>query len=238
MSKEVKKHIIASLGTAVFMLLLLLLLYYVQLGRVEEAEEEGIEISFGAEEGAAEPAPTPAPTMPVSETVADAVSNKVPEVEPEEFPQQQEEQQDVMTQEEEEALALQRQQEEEKRRRQAEAIAKANAFSSKFSNTPAETGTGEGSGQIGGNDWSLEGRSPVGGIPAPHNDFSGEGTVTVRIVVDGEGNVTGATVQTEGTNTSDANLRRLAVEAAKKAKFNRSAQTKAVGTITYHFKQK
>lgn len=238
MKPEIQKHIIATLGTAALMLALLLLLIYIHIERYDWEEDPGIEVSFGAEPGSMPPAPTPAPTQPVSQSQAEAVANKIPETKPQEFPQQKEEQQEVMTQEEEEALALQRQQEEEKRRRQQEAIAKANAFSSRFSDKPADTGSNSGSEGVGGNSWSLDGRTIVGGIPSPKSDFSGEGTVVVHIEVDGEGNVIAASVKAEGPNTADATMRRLAVEAAKKAKFNRASQTRAIGTITYHFKQK
>ena len=56
------------------------------------------------------------------------------------------------------------------------------------------------------------------------------------MTIDSEGNVLTATVDLDGTTTSDATLRRLAVEAALKAKFKPSSRTEQGGKIRYDFK--
>ncbi len=98
-----KSHIIASVGTALFMLLLFLLLWVVYIDRFEQPEDEGIMVSFGdtdAGEGAAfEPTTTAVP-----QTVAPPA------------PPQQQSSNDLMTQESEESLALAEQQEKEKQK--------------------------------------------------------------------------------------------------------------------------
>ena len=47
MTNKTKRHIIASVGTALFMLLLFLLLWFITLTAIKPEEEEGIEIAFG-----------------------------------------------------------------------------------------------------------------------------------------------------------------------------------------------
>ncbi len=102
-----KSHIIASIGTALFMLLLFLLLWMVYIDRFEKPEDEGIMVSFGDAdmgEGAAfEPA-----------TAA------VPEIVSPPAPPQQQSSNTLMTQETEESLALADQQEKEKQKQQEE----------------------------------------------------------------------------------------------------------------------
>ena len=175
MTKKQERHIKATVGTILFMLLLFLLLWFVRLWAVIPEQAEGIEVAFGeveeaggymAEQSEAVPLPAPEPAAPVQ---ASAPSDN-----------------DLMTQEDEEALALRREQErkekarqqaeaerlqrerEEKARiekerkareaaeaaeraKQAEAIAKANAMGSLFGQSGNTTGSGDsqGSGQKG-----------------------------------------------------------------------------------------
>jgi TonB family protein len=84
--------------------------------------------------------------------------------------------------------------------------------------------------------YSLAGRSPKY-LPKPSSHFTENGTVVVQISVDRYGKVTHAVAIDKGSNTTDANLRRLAEEAAKKAVFNANTDAAEVqrGTITYHF---
>jgi TonB family protein len=58
----------------------------------------------------------------------------------------------------------------------------------------------------------------------------------VYVTVNDDGNVTSAEVRQQGSTTQDATLRRLAVEAALKAKFKPSSRLSQGGTITYVFK--
>lgn len=84
----------------------------------------------------------------------------------------------------------------------------------------------------------LAGRSVMGSLPLPTYNVQESGTVTVRIMVDREGNVTSA-VPIKST-TTNAKLLSAAVEAAKIAKFNTSdsAPDLQEGTITYKYRLK
>ena len=170
MTKKQKRHIIASVGTILFMVLVFLILWFVYLSAPVPDEEEGIEIAFGEVEDAggympeqseAVPLPTPETTAPEEPS---APSDN-----------------DLMTQEDEESLALRREQERKERERkqaeaaekqrqreeqarleaerkareaaeaerqakEAEAIAKANQLGSLFGNSGGNTGSGDGQG--------------------------------------------------------------------------------------------
>ena len=185
MTNKTKRHIIASVGTVLFMLLLFLLLWFITLTAFKPEEEEGIEIAFGevheaggymAQQSEAVPMPAPQQTAPPA---SGAPSDN-----------------DLMTQEDEEALALRREQEKKERERkqaemerlrrekeeqarleaerkareaaaaeqrakESEAIAKANAMGSLFGQTGNTTGSGDskGSGQKG----NPVGHGSVGG---------------------------------------------------------------------------
>lgn len=250
-----KSNTIAAVGTVIFMVLVFLLLWFICIDRIQEPEDEGIEIAFGnAEEGGGfqqeqvtgglteeTVAPPPAPQDP---------SNN-----------------DLIAQEDEESVEVQRQREEaEKARQQAErerqerdralaeqrakeqaAIAKANQLGSLFGNNSGGSGSGDtqgdsqrgnsevGKGSSGGTSWSLAGRS-VKALPKPSNDFKQEGKVVVAIIVDGSGKVVSAKA-TEGTTISNDATIQLALKAAYKAEFSFTDRPdKQFGTITYIFK--
>lgn len=188
MTKKQQRHIIASIGTLLFFVLLFLLLWFVYMTAVKPVEEEGIEIAFGEVENAGgymaeQSEAIPLPTENVAPPQAAAPSEN-----------------DLMTQEDEEALALQKQREEEEKARkqaeqerlrrereeqarldaekrakeealaaekakQAEAIAKANAMGSLFGNTGNQQGAGDGKGN--GQKGNPVGKGSVGG-----NDWS------------------------------------------------------------------
>lgn len=152
---------------------------------------------------------------------------------------------------EQERLERERREAEEAARRQA-AIDRANQMGSLFGQTSSPEGsggTGEsassaakgnplGHGNSGGNSWTLNGRSIVGALPAPGNDFKQEGKVVVNITVDTNGKVISAVVG-PGSTISDYTTQQLAIRAALKAKFNVvDRPDKAMGTITYNFKFK
>jgi TonB family protein len=98
-------------------------------------------------------------------------------------------------------------------------------------------GTGIGDGKGDGNSFSLTNRTLKYQLPKPASSFKENGTVVVQIDVDKYGKVIKAIAIDKGSNTTDANLRRLAEEAAKKAVFNENLNAAEVqrGTITYHF---
>lgn len=96
------------------------------------------------------------------------------------------------------------------------------------------TGTGynlQGTDQL---DAGLQGRGLREGLPKPSKNFSSAGRVVVYVTVDSEGNVATADIDLNGTTTSDGTLRRLALEAARRAKFRPGTNTIG-GTITYDF---
>jgi TonB family protein len=95
----------------------------------------------------------------------------------------------------------------------------------------------EGSGGSGsGVSFSLSGRSSRQ-IPRPSNNFSNEGIVVVTIYVNRAGSVTRVISGAQGTTTSNLQLRQLAEQAARQAKFSpkEDAPEEQKGTITYIF---
>ena len=255
MTQKTKRHIIASVGTALFMFLLFLLLWFVYITAYVPEEEEGVEIAFGeveeaggymAEQSEAMPLPAPEPAAPVQP------ASPVEE--------------EMLTSEEQEALALdeakkKREAEEkarleaerkareaaeaEKKAKETEAIAKANQFGSLFGQSGNTTGSGDsqgngqkgnpiGHGSVGGNSWSLAGRGIKGTLPTPSNNFKQEGKVVVQIRVNAAGQVIDARETTGGT-ISDKQTVQLALEAARKAKFTEGDHDQ-IGTITFIFK--
>lgn len=255
MTQKTKRHIIASVGTALFMFLLFLLLWFVYITAYVPEEEEGVEIAFGeveeaggymAEQSEAMPLPAPEPSAPVQPA----------------SPAEEE----MLTSEEQEALALdeakkKREAEEkarleaerkareaaeaEKKAKETEAIAKANQFGSLFGQSGNTTGSGDsqgngqkgnpiGHGSVGGNSWSLAGRGIKGTLPTPSNNFKQEGKVVVQIRVNAAGQVIDARETTGGT-ISDKQTVQLALEAARKAKFTEGDHDQ-IGTITFIFK--
>lgn len=105
-----------------------------------------------------------------------------------------------------------------------------------------EAGRGESTGyNLQGSDQldaGLQGRGLREGLPTPTASYNVEGTVVVYVTVDSDGNVTSAEVRQQGSTTQEPTLRRLAVEAARKAKFKQSSLLSQGGTITYVFKLK
>ena len=143
----------------------------------------------------------------------------------------------------------------EKRAREQEAIARAQQAMAGFGQTTSAVGAngdnastaeasgvkgnpvGKGFGMDGAHSWKLQGRDIVGGIPRPSTEFGNkEGKVVVRIWVDANGNVTNVKA-IGGEGTADPILKRLAEEAAKKAKFSKG-DLPQIGEITYIFKLK
>ena len=88
--------------------------------------------------------------------------------------------------------------------------------------------------------FDLNGRSiSSGGLPCPVSTVQEEGRVVVTITVDSDGKVVATSINLR-TNTSNAELRKAAEDAAKKACFNRvdGVNNHQTGTITYYFKQR
>ena len=101
----------------------------------------------------------------------------------------------------------------------------------------SDHGANEGVGGYGS--FNLNGRSiGAGGLPRPVYTVQEEGRIVVNITVDPKGNVIFAEVG-RGTNIDNASMRKSALEAARKAKFNPiSGANNQSGTITYVYKFK
>jgi colicin import membrane protein len=100
-------------------------------------------------------------------------------------------------------------------------------------------GTGGPGGTGKGVSYNLGGRG-VQSLPLPKYDYQEGGKVVVEVTVDRDGNVSGAVAGIKGSTTLDADLLRIAKEAALKAKFEvkHDAPPAQKGTITYDFKLK
>ena len=87
--------------------------------------------------------------------------------------------------------------------------------------------------------FSLSGRSiGAGGLPHPAYTVQEEGVIVVNIVVDPAGNVIAADIG-KGTNIDNGSMRRSAIEAARRAKFNSiESSNNQSGTITYRYSLK
>ena len=98
-------------------------------------------------------------------------------------------------------------------------------------------GNPAGHGNLGGNSWSLNGRSLItGSFASPSYDKDVEGKVTVNIRVDENGRVTSATIGSP-TTISDSETRSAAIAAANRTHFSGGSGS-AMGSITYNFKLK
>lgn len=109
-----------------------------------------------------------------------------------------------------------------------------------FQGTPTgNSATGKTTGVGGTGTFDLNGRSlGPGGLPAPIYNVQDEGRVVVTIVVNPQGQVVNASIN-KRTNTVNPSLRKAAMDAAKKARFNTvSGVENQSGTITYYFKLK
>ncbi len=145
--------------------------------------------------------------------------------------------------------------EEEQRRRAAINSQVSGAFGTGTSNQSSQgTGTSgsgnQGSSQgnsdtgiytgVGGyGEFALNGRSlGSGGLPRPAYSVQEEGRIVVNIIVDPKGNVISTDIG-RGTNIDNESMRKSALEAARKAKFNSiTGSNNQSGTITYRFNLK
>ncbi len=103
----------------------------------------------------------------------------------------------------------------------------------KITSNTGDTPSGVGKGGIG---FSLSGRRALS-LPKPQDNSQEVGKVVIAIKVDKNGKVIEATYTSSGSTTANANLRRKAIEAAKKSKFNTSLNAPEIqtGTISYTF---
>ena len=101
-------------------------------------------------------------------------------------------------------------------------------------NSNVLTGISSGSGTVGG---GLGNRGVARRGPAIQDNSQVQGTVVISLCVDKDGNVIGEPEFTQrGSTTSDANLRRLAIQNAKQWKFQPGTVDRQCGTIQYDFR--
>ncbi len=202
-----------------------------------------------------EPVPVPQPqknppviTQDSEETIAIAAAKKKEEQERREKARIEEEQRRL-------ADAERKKAEEEERKRDAINRQVTGAFGTGTSDQSqqgtGQSGTGnQGSSQgnaatgvysgVGGyGEFNLGGRSlGSGGLPRPSYSVQEEGRIVIDITVDPKGNVIFAEIG-KGTNIDNASMRKSALEAAKKAKFNSvTSNNNQSGTITYKYSLK
>jgi len=96
---------------------------------------------------------------------------------------------------------------------------------------------GENEGVGGYGSFNLNGRSiGAGGLPRPAYTIQEEGRIVINITVDPRGNIIFAEIG-RGTNIANESMRKSAIEAARKAKFNSiNGTNNQSGTITYVYK--
>jgi TonB family protein len=249
-----KSELYGSAGSMTFMVLLLLFLFLLFMPGTKMPEEEGIMVSFGdAIEGGGPMQEVQPETKPVETSPPPASATKPVK-------------QDLMTQDDNSlAIAEQKKKEREAReaaererkeqarieaerkRKEQEAIDKANALMGGMGSNTGSTGSGStsgntsqgnplGSGSSGGNSFSVDGRGLKGKLVAPNYNSNDEGRITVVVIVDANGNVTGTSIGSP-TNISDASTRKAALAAANATKFT-SGNGVVRGTITYNFNLK
>ena len=267
-TKKQERHIVATVGTIIFLVLLFLLLWFVRLYAVVPEQEEGVEVAFGeveeaggymAEENEAVPLEQPSAASPQPSAPSDN---------------------DLMTQEDEEALALRKEQEKKERERkqaeaerkakeEAERIAKEKALAEQrakedaakdkanslisglgFGNTGNISGSGDSEGNSNKGNPIGKGTGTEGGknyslagrvpksIPDPIGEYNENAKVVVLIRVNANGDVTYAK-STVGTQTANTAIIKMAEEAARKSKWDaKPGSPEQQGTIEYNFKIK
>ena len=252
MTKKQERHIIASVGTVLFLLLVFLILWFCYLTAVAPEQAEGVEVEFAELEDLEEPVEPSASAYAEepSEAAPAAPASPAPVVATDPKPASPPE--PIMSEEETLALERARKEKEEReaaeqarKKKEAEAIAKANQFGNLFGKTggtsvgggdtqgEGQKGNPVGHGSSGSGSWSLAGRGIKGNLPQPSKDFKQEGKVVVQIRVNAAGQVVNATIT--GGDVSDKTTQQLALDAARKAKFTEGNHDQ-IGTITYIFK--
>ena len=257
-----KDYIYSIAGSVAFHLAIFLILLFTVLRTEIPEEDGGVLVNFGNVNSAAgtfEPkytgqelpqettTPPPPPTPPVETPKEEVITQDIEEEE-----RKRKEEEDRRKREEAEKKRL-----EEERRKKEQAISNrvAGAFgiggAEGNSQGDAETGTGNQGSPFGNSDhganegvggygsFNLNGRSiGAGGLPRPAYTIQEEGKIVINITVDPKGNVIFAEIG-RGTNIDNASMRKSALDAAKRAKFNSiSGANNQSGTITYVYKLK
>lgn len=200
-----------------------------------------------------QPKPTPKPEELITQDKEETIS----------IPDKKKEKQvaDEKAQREREETERRRRVEEENRRKEEELKRQQEAISNRVSNAfgmassqqsrqgDATSGTGNQGSPFGNSDsggdqgmggfgtFNLDGRYiGQGGLPRPTDRGQEEGRIVINITVDPNGNVILAEIG-RGTNIDNAQMRKSAIDAAKRAKFNKiKGANNQNGTITYIYK--
>ena len=246
-----KDDIYGIVGSVAFHLFILLILGFTVLKTVVPDEDGGILVNFGnvnAAAGTFEPKYTG--QEPPQETTTPPPP--APEQKEEEKKRKEEAEKERIRKEEAEKKRLA-----EERRKKEQAISNkvAGAFGigSQEGNSQGDAGSGTGNqgspfgnsdhganeGVGGYGSFNLNGRSiGAGGLPRPAYTIQEEGRIVINITVDPKGNVIFAEIG-KGTNIDNGSMRKSALDAAKRAKFNSiSGANNQSGTITYLYKLK
>lgn len=249
MTPKQERHMVASIGTFLFMGLVFLLLWLLELTTAKPQEQDYVEVTMMEDfEEIQEPEipkvkPDPAPSQEKDPGAASPapVTPTPPNNQPTKTSTEQ-----IVSEEEQLAIIQQRKADSiaevnRKKQKEIEDFMGGFDFSVKDDNgtapnqtAPDGPGTAPKGSGASGKDWTLDGRGLVGALPQPTGDFNKEGTVVVQITVDASGKVIEAIVV--GGNISEKEIRQLAIDAAYKAKFTSSKNVKQVGKITYKFK--
>ena len=212
---------------------------------------------------APEPTPEPTPVVPKQDLITQDLEESVSlDEKKKEEQKKKKEEEEKRRKEEAEKERLRKEQEArkraaEERRKQQEAISNkvAGAFGigqaagNSQGDAPSDTGNqgspfgnsdhGANEGVGGYGSFNLNGRSiGAGGLPRPAYTIQEEGRIVINITVNPKGDVIFAEI-CKGTNIDNASMRKSALEAARKAKFNSiSGANNQSGTITYLYRFK
>jgi TonB family protein len=261
-----KDDIYGLVGTLVFHFIILLILGFTVLRTIIPEEEGGILVNFGNLNEAAGlfeprytgeviPQNTAPPIPPRTVTAEEVVTQDIEEsvaLNNEKKKKEEERKREEERRRREEA-ENRRRAEEQRKREEAISNRVAGAFGmgstdesgqgdapsgtgnqgSPFGNT--DNGANEGTGGYGS--FNLNGRTiGAGGLPRPAYTAQEEGRIVINITVDPKGNVIFTDIG-KGTNIDNASMRKSALEAAQRAKFNSIGGTNnQSGTITYIYR--
>lgn len=258
MTKKQERHIVASIGTLLFLAIVFLLLWLIKMHAYQPEQEEGVVIAFEEIEEQEEPAGAAAAAYAEesSEAAPAAPASPAPEVATSPTPAAPPEH--ILS--EEENLSLERARKKEEReaaerarkQKEAEFIAQTNALGSKlFGQTKGTNTNDDGTSQDAGQKTNPAGHSSIGvrdsrisgldgrntrdgKLPTPTYEYQHYGVVVVKIRIDKEGNVISA-VNATGTNTSDQKMIQSVINAIKTTKWT-AGEGVSEGTIEYTFK--
>ena len=239
-----KDDIYGIAGSVAFHLFILLILGFTVLKTVVPDEDGGILVNFGNVNAAAG-------TFEPKYTGQEPPQETTPPPPPVPEPKEEAEKERIRKEEAEKKRLA------EERRKKEQAISNkvAGAFGigSQEGNSQGDAGSGTGNqgspfgnsdhganeGVGGYGSFNLNGRSiGAGGLPRPAYTMQEEGRIVINITVDPKGNVIFAEIG-KGTNIDNGSMRKSALDAAKRAKFNSiSGANNQSGTITYLYKLK